>query len=190
MNPPCVQDFVWKGGVEAAEFTVECLPNAAVGVALCLAHIIQGSNVTRLSFGVEVVETEDKWKYQSEEARLLDTQMEQAEANVAVIDPNELEITNVVIGHGNQVGMGVATKEADFSFFPPFLCVRACACVRISRLVAPAMEEVVLTRLTQHRAEAPCLNEIVGSPRMNRAGAASNGNGYRTVPSACLQAAS
>lgn len=144
---------MWNGDVETAGFTVECLENAAVGVAQCVAHIIEGSRVMRLSFYIEVVETGDAWAYADTKADLLNTKTEQVEADVAVIDPDELEVFDLVIGHGNQVGMGVATKEADlFSSSSRFSCAYVCA---FARLVAPAMEEAVLTRRTQHRAKSP-----------------------------------
>lgn len=120
---------MWNGNVETAGFTVECLQNAAVGVARCVARIIEGSNVTRLSFGIEVVETGDAWAYADTKADLLNTKTEQVEADVAVIDPDELEVFDLVIGHGNQVGMGVATKEAGvFSSSSRFSCACVCVC--------------------------------------------------------------
>lgn len=120
---------MWTGEVEAAEFTVECLRDAPVGIAQCVAHIIQGSEVTHVSFVIEVVETSERRDYEGAQTGLLDTRMAEVEANVAVIDHDELEISATVIGRGNQVGMGVATKEAKvFRSCPPYF-VRACVCV-------------------------------------------------------------
>ena len=129
--------------METAGFEVECLQHAPVGDARCGAHIIEGSQVTRLSFVIKVVEAGDAWAYGDMKAEPLDTKMEQVEANVAVIDPGELEISNVVIGRGVQVRTGVETKEAVLFFLAADFVrawVHACvsACVRVCmRLPGP-----------------------------------------------------
>ena len=129
--------------METAGFEVECLQHAPVGDARCGAHIIEGSQVTRLSFFIEVVEAGDARACDDVKAEFLDTKIEQVQANVAVIDPGELEISEVIIGHGVQVRTGVETKEAVLFFLAADFVrawVHACvsACVRVCmRLPGP-----------------------------------------------------
>ena len=122
-NPPSVRDFVWNGVVNSASFFVQCLPDAAVGIVPCRASVIEGSKVTHLSFSIEVVAEQDACTYGHLEAEELNTKMEEAKANVAVIDPDELIISDVVLGRGVQVGTEVSSKEAGYTF-PFFFSAR------------------------------------------------------------------
>lgn len=57
---PSMRDFVWRGEPNAAEFIVECKADVEPGRMQCEARVVEGTNVTKLSFGVEVVEAEQE----------------------------------------------------------------------------------------------------------------------------------
>ena len=53
---PSMREFVWRGGPNSAEFTVECKSGVEPGPMLCEARVAEGNNLTKLSFGVKVAE--------------------------------------------------------------------------------------------------------------------------------------
>ena len=55
---PSMRSFVWWGGPNSTEFTVECKPGVDPGRMQCEARVFEGRNVTNLSFEVEVVGAE------------------------------------------------------------------------------------------------------------------------------------
>lgn len=104
LHPAGVRDFVWTGKIAHTEFKVACKPGAMEAGPRsihCSAYIIEGSQVRRLLFCIEVVHAGVRTVMEGAE-RELNTTIESVRDNVAKIDYNELAFERE-IGKGFQV---------------------------------------------------------------------------------------
>eukprot|EP00903_Cladosiphon_okamuranus_P017426 g16050.t1 len=123
-------DFVWEGEATAARFRVACLPGIDPGLVKCEAMVIEGGQVQRLSFDIEVagpgyvpMELDSGLSGQVE----LDTRLKAEEGNVAEIPFDELHFVRElgegcqgVTSHYRWNGKDVAVKRltSHSEFFP------------------------------------------------------------------------
>lgn len=108
LRSPSVQDMVRNGKVQDATFRVECLPGVPFGVVLCSVCITEGSIVTRLSFGIEVAESEPSGGCDEMAAVVeLDTSFEKVRTDAAVLGRNVPTTPGNALGRGIRVRTGV-----------------------------------------------------------------------------------
>lgn len=115
-HPPSVREFVWTGEEARADFKVGCRPGAQPGVVQCRARVVEGANVTCLSFHVEVVPPGSAARAIAvTDLQKLDVTLEKVRGNVAVIPQEDLEFHGA-LGEGIQVrkagkGAGVCCRD-------------------------------------------------------------------------------
>lgn len=125
---PSVGDFVWTGTVHAVEFRVRCLPGVASGVFDCEAMVIEGGNVKRLTFTIEVAEpgcVPRALDAGREGVVELNTVVEEVKGNVAEVPYDELVFVRE-LGRGVQVRKGWEIdrrRRANHRRFQVWVCL-------------------------------------------------------------------